>query len=64
MALNFVAWHDRTTANHKEMLDKHAAEGYRTVSLCVYGDRNDPRYAAVVVKRPVVIATKQFFRPM
>lgn len=61
MSLNFIAWHDRTTANHKQMLDKHAAEGFRTVSLCVYGDRNDPRYAAVMVKRPTIIATKQFF---
>ncbi|HQR35754.1 MAG TPA: serine hydrolase [Blastocatellia bacterium] len=61
MALNFAAWHDRTSANHKEMLDKFAAQGFRTVSLCVYGDRNDPRYAAVMIKRPTIIATKQFF---
>lgn len=61
MALNFIAWHDRTTANHKEMLDQFAAQGFRTVSLCVYGDRNDPRYAAVMIKRPAIIATKQFF---
>ena len=61
MAIDFIAWHDRTTANHKETLDKVAAQGYRTVSLCVYGDRNDPRYAAVAIKRPTIIATKQFF---
>jgi CubicO group peptidase (beta-lactamase class C family) len=61
MALNIVAWHDRTTANHKEMVDKWAAQGFRTLSLCIYGDRNDPRYAAVMIKRPTVIATKQFF---
>jgi hypothetical protein len=61
MALNFIAWHDRTTTNHKEMLDKFAAEGYRTVSLCVYGDRLDPLYASVMIKRQNIMAEKQFF---
>lgn len=37
---------------------RFAAEGYRTISLCVYGDRNDPRYAAVMVKRPNLIAER------
>lgn len=60
MAIDFIAWHDRTTTNHQEMLDKFAAQGYRTVSLCVYGERHDPRYAAVVIKKPNM-AAKQFF---
>ena len=61
MTLNIVAWHDRTTANHKELVDQSAAQGFRTLSLCIYGERNDPRYAAVMIKRPTVIAEKQFF---
>jgi len=60
MTINFIAWHDRDTANHKKEMGAASAQGFRTVSLCVYGERNDPRYAAVVVKRPVVHAAQQF----
>jgi len=35
-------------------------KGFRTLSLTLYGTPQDPRYAAVMVKRPVVIVTKQF----
>lgn len=60
MPIDFAAWHDRTAARHKHLLDQHLALGYRTVSLCVYGEVSDPRYAAVVVKRPTVMAQRQF----
>jgi hypothetical protein len=61
MTLNIVAWHDRTQANHLENLNRFAADGYRTLSLSVYGERSDPRYAAVMIKRPTVHASRQFF---
>jgi CubicO group peptidase (beta-lactamase class C family) len=61
MSINFTAWHDRDSTNHKKEADKASAQGFRTLSLCVYGERNDPRYAAVMVKRPVVHASQQFF---
>lgn len=61
MALDIIAWHDRNSANHQQMLTTWAAKGYRTLSLTVYGERNDPRYASVMVKRPVVLATEQHF---
>lgn len=57
---NVVAWHNRSTPEHKELVDKWAAKGFRTLSLSLYGTPGDPRFAAVMVKRPVVIATKQF----
>ncbi len=60
MTLNIVAWHDRTQANHLENLNRFAADGYRTLSLSVYGERSDPRYAAVMIKRPAVHASRQF----
>ncbi len=60
MALNTVAWHDRALAEHRENVRKFAEQGYRTLSLSVYGDRDDPRYAAVVIKRPHVHASQQF----
>jgi CubicO group peptidase (beta-lactamase class C family) len=61
MALDIVAWHDRTSADHQVQLNNAAAAGYRTISLCVYGDRNDPRYAASMVKRTVLVGEKQWF---
>lgn len=61
MALDIIAWHDRDTAGHKQLTDAAAAKGYRTLSLCLYGDRSAPRYAAVMIKRPVVQAEEQYF---
>ena len=57
-AQNLVAWHDRDTANHVAERDKFAEKGFRPLSLSIYGSPNDPRYAAVMVKRPQVIATR------
>jgi CubicO group peptidase (beta-lactamase class C family) len=59
MALDIVAWHDRTALDHQTQLVPAIAAGYRTISLCVYGDRNDPRYAASMVKRPVLVEERQ-----
>jgi hypothetical protein len=60
MAIDFNAWHDRTAVNHKQMLDHYGAQGYRTISLSVYGERTAPLYAAVAVRRPVVMAQRHF----
>ncbi len=57
--MDFIAWHDRPAADHLNQVDTYAAQGYRTISLCVYGSPADPRYAAVMVKRPVVVAQRQ-----
>jgi CubicO group peptidase (beta-lactamase class C family) len=60
-AQNTVAWHDRTTDQHKALVDDWADKGFRTLSLSIYGTPQDPRYAAVMVKRPAVIATKAYY---
>lgn len=59
--VNFVAWHDRTQADHKAQVDKYAALGFRSSSLCSYGPINDMRFAAVMINRPTVIATHSVF---
>lgn len=59
-AQNLVAWHDRDTASHVAERDKFAEKGFRPLSLSIYGSPNDPRFAAVMVKRPQVIATRSF----
>lgn len=61
MALDTVGWHGRTSADHQQQLNTWAAKGYRTISLSAYGDRNDPRYAAVMIRRATLVAEKQQF---
>ena len=56
---NVVAWHDRTTAQHKQLLKQWSDKKFRTLSLSLYGSTQAPLYAAVMVKRKDVIATKQ-----
>lgn len=60
MSIKSESWHDQTAAKHQEKADKFFQKGYRTVSLCVYGEPNDPRYAAVMVKRPNPADEKYF----
>lgn len=57
---NLVAWHDATSAQHVAKRDSYAAKGFRPLSISVYGTPSSPRYAAVMVKRPQVIATHSF----
>ena len=51
MALDIVAWHDRTSADHQTQMNNARMAGYSTISLCVYGDPSAPLYAAAMVKR-------------
>jgi CubicO group peptidase (beta-lactamase class C family) len=61
MALDVVAWHDRTQSDHGTNLNVYAARGYRTLSLSLYGEPSDPRYASVMIKRNAVIAGEQHY---
>jgi CubicO group peptidase (beta-lactamase class C family) len=56
---NTIAWHKKTVAEHTSLLNEWGGKDFRTVSLTIYGDPQNPYYAAVMVKRPVVIAGKQ-----
>jgi CubicO group peptidase (beta-lactamase class C family) len=59
-AQTIVAWHDRTTAQHADLRDTWAKQDFRPLSVTVYGTPQDPLYAAVMVKRPQLIATRSF----
>jgi CubicO group peptidase (beta-lactamase class C family) len=48
----FQAYHGVTGAQHQAKFDTLFAEGYRIISLSVYGDPTSPLYAAVWVQRP------------
>src|SRR5690242_3482970 len=60
MALDTVAWHDRTTFDHQTQVNTFAPNGFRTIALTIYGDRNDPRYAAVMIRRAAIVGERQF----
>jgi CubicO group peptidase (beta-lactamase class C family) len=47
----FQAYHGVTAAQHQTHFNKLSAEGYRMISLSVYGDPGDAHYAAVWVQR-------------
>jgi len=49
------AWeaaHDRDGANYQALWDRLRPAGFRPISACVYGPRQNPLYAAIFVKRP------------
>jgi CubicO group peptidase (beta-lactamase class C family) len=46
-----VATHDRSHSDFQAQWDTLIPQGYRPISLCVYGDRAAPLYAAVWVQR-------------
>ena len=47
----FQAYHGVTAAEHQAQFNQLSAEGYRMISLSVYGDPSDALYAAVWVQR-------------
>ncbi len=47
----FQAYHGVTGAQHQTHFNTLAGQGYRIISLSVYGDPDDARYAAVWIKR-------------
>ena len=49
--MDFIAYHDRTSADHQAHFNQLFLQGYRMISLSVYGARQDERYAAVWVRR-------------
>lgn len=48
----FQAYHGVTSTQHQANFNNLSAQGFRMISLSVYGDPGDARYAAVWVQRP------------
>jgi hypothetical protein len=62
MAEDFVAWHNIDSATLQTNFDTYFAQGYRFVSLSIYGTdapflpfQPPPLFAAVMIRRPNVI---------
>lgn len=49
--VQFEAWHGKTLAEHEALRNQWAAQGYRFVSLRIYGAVNAPVFAAVMVRQ-------------
>jgi len=49
--MSFQAYHGVNGAQHQAHVNTLSAQGYRMISLSVYGDSNSPLYAAVWVQR-------------
>lgn len=57
---NIVAWHDKTLNEHVALRDDAAKNGYRFLSLSLHGTTSSPHYTAVMIKRPVVVAQRDW----
>ncbi len=55
-----VAWHNRTLYEHQVLRDQSARQGYRFLSLSIYGQVAAPFYAAVMIRRPTVVEQRDW----
>jgi hypothetical protein len=58
--IEFIAWHGKGLSEHVASRDQWAAKGYRFVSVSIYGSVSAPVFAAVMIKRPVVVAQREW----
>ncbi len=57
---NVIGWHGRKLAEHVKLRDDAAKNGYRFLTLSIYGEASDPVYAAVMIKRQSVVAQRDW----
>lgn len=57
---NIIAWHGKALDDHVKLRDDAAHDGYRFLSLSIHGPTQSPRYTAVMIKRPVVVAQRDW----
>lgn len=48
---NYVSYHNRSTAYHQQQIEQLSKQGYRPISLSIYGTPEQPLYAAVWIKQ-------------
>jgi CubicO group peptidase (beta-lactamase class C family) len=56
----FIAWHGKTLAEHMALRDRWAMQGYRFLSLSIYARVTAPVYAAVMIRRPIVVVQRDW----
>jgi CubicO group peptidase (beta-lactamase class C family) len=50
--VDFVAWHGKSLSDHELLYSQAYAQGYRFLSISIYGGAADPHFAAVMVQPP------------
>lgn len=55
-----AAWHGKTLDEHVKLRDSAAKDGFRFLSLSIHGTSAAPHYTAVMIKRPVVVAQRDW----
>ena len=58
--VQFQAWHGKSLAEHEALRDQWAPQGYRFVSLSIYGAVNAPVFAAVMIEQANPVAQHDF----
>jgi hypothetical protein len=57
---NFTAWHGKTLDERVKLRDDASKNGYRFLSLSLHGTAGSPHYTAVMIKRPTIIAQRDW----
>jgi len=55
-----TAWHGRSLGDHVKLRDDAAKQGFRFLSLSIHGSVSDAHYTAVMIKRPQVVAQRDW----
>ncbi|HEY6257682.1 MAG TPA: serine hydrolase [Xanthobacteraceae bacterium] len=55
-----LVWHGKTASEHARLRDDAVRDGYRALSLSIYGATTAPLYTAVMIKRPTAIEQREF----
>jgi CubicO group peptidase (beta-lactamase class C family) len=58
---NFIAWHGRNLTDHTNLRNQWYAQGYRFVSLSIYGATSSPVFAAVMVQQSATPDQHDFY---
>jgi len=57
---DITAWHGKSVSEHVSLRDNAASAGYRFLSLSIYGPASSPFYAAVMIRRPQIVAQRDW----
>src|SRR5262249_1319524 len=57
---DIIAWHGKTLDEHVKLRDDAAKNGYRFLSLSIHGTTGSPRYTAVMIKRALIVAQRDW----
>jgi hypothetical protein len=57
---SFVAWHNKTLSEHNALRNQYYPQGFRFISLSIYGSTSAPVYAAVMLQAASPVTQHDF----